>query len=126
LVHFICDNEAETFGTFTCSACRNNLLVGGDAMLSATPQRKNDLFEDEIKKDPKYDEVDEAGTSAASFSLDFAQSCMEQYSSVSTPPEPTTASNSVGGSQTPTPQPEGTGSDNDEYQPPGYLLSILL
>lgn len=129
----------EAFGTYRCVPCRKGPLVGGDEMLSCTMlpgSSFGDFSDDELVGVPtsskKLENFLQQNTNnlstlnKSSFSSQQSTSekiIVDQYSNVSTPqdPSPSTTSNSIRGSETPTPQPDEIYSDNDEYQPPRFF-----
>ncbi|KAL7075605.1 hypothetical protein ACQ4LE_005299, partial [Meloidogyne hapla] len=131
-IHFACDNEMESFGTYKCVSCRKGPLVGGDEMLSCTMlpgSSFGDFSDEELGGDTtsrKLENFLQTNNTSSNLTKSFSsqqstsEKIIEQYSNVSTPqdPSPSTASNSIRGSETPTPQPDEVYSDNDEYQPP--------
>lgn len=128
-MHANCVDEelGGTFGPYNCLTCRNSPLIGSDSKLYQMPQSAEvgSISEDEeFGGDQSGQKYCESTAKLGEHST--RDNLNEFYSGFSTPfddPSPTTASNSIGGSATPTPQPEGTGSDNDEYQPPGLELN---
>ena len=135
----------EAFGTYRCVSCRKGPLVGGDEMLSCTilpGSSFGDFSDEEISCDNTSSRKLENFLQISSTSSNLnkpssflssqqgtSDKIIEQYSNVSTPqdnPSPSTTSNSIRGSETPTPQPDEVYSDNDEYQPPRFFQRKIL